>query len=216
MCKEVPSTCLGLSAEKGFSQGFFTTEPSREEPDTDLSIMDSPSPALHLCAPVAWSMHANLQISDFQQVVDPDKYSHMHAQCGHTTLQVKHSNPLPYIFFYTNSLHAGLRLPCTFYSTYQVRLAITSSLQLVFTIRLCHSVVVASHMNFPEKNPSRLLNNITTLLDHNWKSTCSLTKLYEYYMIRVGKTCPEIYGALGCSAPSCVLNRKSIIAECSH
>ena len=83
----------------------------------------------------------------------------------------------------------------TFYSTTQIRLAITSS-QLKFSLcKLllrnssqygCHSVAVASPANFREF-PSRLLNNITTLLNHNWKSTWSLTELYEYCVVGVGK-----------------------------
>ena len=73
------------------------------------------------------------------------------------------------------------------YNLHKIRLAITSSLQLVY-----YSVAIAA-----QEFPSRLLNNITTLLNHNWKNTWSLTKLYEYCVVGV---CPEIYGALGRSA----------------
>ena len=67
---------------------------------------------------------------------------------------------------------------CTFYSSHKIRLAIISSLLKFNLCKLlcnssqysCHSVAMASATNSQEFL-SRLLNNITTSLNHNWKST---------------------------------------------
>ena len=102
---------------------------------------------------------------------------------------------LMHVFLFCDTVYTQASASHTFYSTHKIRLAITSN-QLKFGLcklllsnssqHSCHSVAMASPANFQEF-PSGLLNNITTLLNHNWKSTWNLTKLYKYCVVGVGK-----------------------------
>ena len=93
------------------------------------------------------------------------------------------------------SLHTGLRLQYILFhsqnqiSNYKQTTKSTASINY-YHATAHNTAIIQSPWQVPQTSqefPSRLLNNITILLNHNWKSTWSLTKLYEYWVVGVGK-----------------------------